>query len=89
MNSYNTLLCNVFVPVYHVPDNTFTEELNEVFNDVSSLINGCSVNNVVIMRDFKTSFARKGLNTDLLLYFMDREHIHCGQEYSESFVDFT
>ena len=89
MNSYNILLCNVYLPVYNMPVNTFIEGLNEVFNHLSSLINGCNVDHVVIGGDFNTSFSRKGHNTDLLLSFMDKEYIHCGLEYSESSVDFT
>ena len=83
------MLSNVYLPVYNMPVNTFIEELNEVFNDLSSLINGCNVDHVIIGGDFNTSFSRKGHNTDLLLSFMDKEYIHCGLEYSESSVDFT
>ena len=56
MNSYNILLCNVYLPVYNMPVNTFIGELDEVFNDLSSLINDCNVDHVVIGGDFNTSF---------------------------------
>ena len=72
-----------------MPVNTLIEELNDVFNDFASLINGCNVDHVVIGGDFNTSFSRKGHNTYLLLSFMDKEHIHCELEYSKSSVGFT
>ena len=54
-----------------MPGDTFIEELNEVFNDLSSLLNSCSIDHVVIGGDFNTNFPRKGHNIDLSLSFMD------------------